>query len=104
MTDDGRTIYGFIEGGEPHSFGAIGIGGTEVYTLPLENISALISRHSKTGFDDLPKETLLRNLTVYQSVIEQVMTKHPVIPSNSERFSIKKRRSCASWSGERIGF
>jgi len=80
MTDDGRTIYGFIEGGASHSFGTIGIDGTEVYTLPLDNISALISCHSKTGFDDLPKETLLRNLTVYQSVIEQVMVKHPVIP------------------------
>ena len=78
--DDGRTIYGFVQCEEPHSFGSIGIGGREVYTLPLENISALISRHEQTGFDDLPKETLLRNLTTYQSVIEQVMKEQPVIP------------------------
>jgi DnaJ-domain-containing protein 1 len=80
MANDGRTIYGFVQGEASHSFGGIGIEGTEVYTLPHENISALISSHGQTGLDDLPKETLLRNLTVYQSVIEQVMTKQQVIP------------------------
>ncbi|HKI48612.1 MAG TPA: GvpL/GvpF family gas vesicle protein [Desulfobacteria bacterium] len=80
MANDGRTIYGFVRGEESHSFGGIGLEGTEVYTLSHENISALISRHGQTGFNDLPKETVLRNLTVYQSVIEQVMTAQSVIP------------------------
>ena len=31
-------------------------------------------------FDSLPKETLLRNLAVYQSVIEKVMQGHHIIP------------------------
>ncbi len=80
MTHDGRTIYGFIKGGDVHSFGAIGIDGSEVYTLPLENISALISRNEPAGHDHIPKESLLRNLTTYQSAIETVMAKCPVIP------------------------
>ena len=80
MANDGRTIYGFVQGEESHSFGGIGIEGTEVYTLHHDNISALISSHGQTRLDDLPKETLLRNLTAYQSVIEQVMTEQSVIP------------------------
>jgi hypothetical protein len=80
MTDGGRTIYGFIQGEEPRRFGPIGIEGREVYTLSYGGVSALTSCHDPGGFDDLPRETLLRNLTVYQSVIEQVMAKHPVIP------------------------
>jgi len=80
MKEEGRTIYGFIEGDESRRFGPLGIDGREVYTLSFEGISALVSTLPHKGFDDLPKETLLRNLTVYQSVIEQVMNEHPVIP------------------------
>ncbi len=80
MPDEGRTIYGLIEGNEPRGFGAIGIDGREVYTVPIEGISAIVSNLPRQGFEALPKETLLRNLTVYQSVIEQVMNAHPVIP------------------------
>ena len=80
MTDASRTIYGFIEGDEPRRFGTIGIDGGEVYTLSFEGISALVSSLSHKGFEDMPKETLLRNLTIYQSVIEQVMNEQPVIP------------------------
>ena len=79
MTDKGRTIYGFIQGEEPRRFGPMGIDGREVYTLSYEGVSALVSR-TLEAFDDLPKETLLRNLTVYQSAIEKVMNEHPVIP------------------------
>jgi len=80
MTEEGRTIYGFIQGDEPCRFGAIGIDDREVYTLTFEDISALVSRLPLEGFESMPKEALLRNLTAYQSVIEQVMNEHPVIP------------------------
>ncbi len=80
MTDEGRTIYGFIQGDEPCRLGAIGIDGREVYTLTFEGIAALVSRLPLEGFASMPKETLLRNLTVYQSVLEQVMNESPVIP------------------------
>ena len=80
MTEEGRTIYGFIQGDEPCRFGAVGIDGREVYTLTFEGISALVSRLPLEGFESMSKEALLRNLTAYQSVIEQVMNEHPVIP------------------------
>ncbi len=80
MTDDGKTIYGFIEGEEQGRFGHAGIEGKELYALSFEGITALVSSLPHKGFDNLPKETLLRNLTVYQSVIEKVMTDHPIIP------------------------
>ena len=80
MTDDGKTLYGFIQGEEKRRFGRIGIDGGDMYALSFEGISALVSSLPKNGFTDLPKETLLRNLTVYQSAIEKVMTDHPIIP------------------------
>ncbi len=80
MTEVGRTIYGFIQGDESRRFGAIGINGREVYTLTFEGIAALVSCLPREGFEAMSKETLLRNLTVYQSVIERVMNEHPVIP------------------------
>jgi len=80
MTEEGRTIYGLIQEDRPRQFGPIGIDGRDVYTLSFEGISALVSRLSREGFAALPKETLLHNLTVYQSVIEQVMKDYLVIP------------------------
>ena len=80
MTVKARTIYGLMEGDEPRTFGAIGIDGKEVYTVPFEGTSAIASNMPRDGFTALPKEALLRNLTVYQSVIEQVMDEHPVVP------------------------
>ena len=80
MTDDGRTIYGFIQGEKQGPFDQTGIDGRELYTLSFEGISALVSDLPQKGFDNLPKEALLRNLTVYQSVIENVMMNHSIIP------------------------
>ena len=80
MKEEGRTIYGFIQGDESLQFGAIGIEGREVYTLSFEGIAALVSRLPREGFEAMSRETLLRNLTVYQSVIERVMNEHQVIP------------------------
>ena len=52
-----------------------------MYTLSFEGIAAIISRLPLEGFENLPRETLLRNLTVYQSVIEKVMIDQIVIPA-----------------------
>lgn len=78
--NEGTTIYGLIEGNGFHRLEACGINDMEVYTIPFEGVSAVVSNLPREGFDDLPKETLLRNLTVYQSVIEKVMADHPIIP------------------------
>jgi hypothetical protein len=79
MTDDGITLYGIIKGEEPLDLGDVGIDGKRVYTLSFEGISAVISHLPKHWFQDPSKETLLRSLTTYQSVIEKVMQTHPAI-------------------------
>jgi len=80
MATEGRFIYGFVSTGEHDNFGPIGIVQGEVYTLPYQDIAAVVSDLSFLQFDALPKETLLRNLAVYQAVIEKVMKSHHIIP------------------------
>lgn len=77
---DGRYIYGFVSTNEVQSLGPIGIEGEDVYTFPFKEIAAVVSHLPASGFDSLPKETLLRNLIVYQLVIERVMTQQQIIP------------------------
>ena len=81
MTDDGITLYGIISGEKALDLGDVGIDGKRVYTIAFDSISAVISHLPKHWFRDPPKETLLKGLTTYQSVIEQVMKIQPsVIP------------------------
>ncbi|MCG7852441.1 MAG: GvpL/GvpF family gas vesicle protein [Methanosarcinaceae archaeon] len=80
MTADGRYVYGLINGGRHQVLGPIGIEGREVYTFPLQDIAAVVSHLPYIRFDSQPKETLLRNLTTYQSVIEEVMKHQNIIP------------------------
>lgn len=80
MTGDGRFIYGFISTNEEKNLGYAGIEGGEVRTLPYQDIAAVVSDTPIIQFDSLPKETLLRNLAVYQSVIEKVMETYHIIP------------------------
>ena len=80
MTGDGKYIYGFVSTNEPKNLGSIGIDQGEVYTLPYQDIAAIVSHLPYTRFDSLPRETLLRNLTIYQSVIEKVMETYHIIP------------------------
>ncbi|PIQ44880.1 MAG: hypothetical protein COW04_10625, partial [Deltaproteobacteria bacterium CG12_big_fil_rev_8_21_14_0_65_43_10] len=80
MTGDGRFIYGFVSTNEPKNLGSIGIDQGEVYTLPYQDIAAIVSHLPYTQFDSLPRETLLRNLTIYQSVLEEVIKYQNIIP------------------------
>lgn len=80
MTGDGRYVYGFINTNEQKNLGFIGIEGGEVLTFPYQDISAVVSDLPLIQFSSLPKETLLRNLAVYQAVIERVMKSHKIIP------------------------
>ena len=80
MIRDQRYIYGFISSNKPEKFGPIGIDRREVYTLSYQDIAAVVSDLPSIQFDSLPKETLLRHLAVYQSVIEAVMQNHQIIP------------------------
>ena len=80
MSQKGKYIYGFIGSNKGVSLGPHGIEEKEVSILPYEDIAAVISDCEYKQFDSLPKETLLRNLAVYQAVIEKVMKDHHIIP------------------------
>ena len=80
MTTDGKYIYGFINVDKSENLGPIGIDQGEVQILPSKDIAALVSNLPFVQFDSFPKEKLLRNLAVYQSVIEKVMERYNIIP------------------------
>jgi hypothetical protein len=80
MTQEGKFIYGFISTKEQKTFGSIGIEQGDVYFFPHKDIAAVVSDLPLIQFDSLPRETLLRNLAIYQAVIEMVMKSHSIIP------------------------
>ena len=80
MSVEGRYIYGFINTNEQKNLGFIGIEQREVHTFPYKDVAAVVSDLPLIQFDSLPKETLLRNLAIYQAVIEKVMKSHSIIP------------------------
>lgn len=80
MTTEGKYIYGFVSTNEAKNLGSMGIDKGEVYTLPYQDIAAIVSHLTYTRFDSLPRETLLRNLSIYQSVLEEVIKYQNVIP------------------------
>jgi hypothetical protein len=80
MPTDGKYLYGFIHTDQRQSFGPIGIEGVHVSAVPYRDIAAVISNLPHMEFDALPKETLLRYLTVYQSVLETALKVQQIIP------------------------
>lgn len=80
MTTFGKYIYGFVSTNERQNLGPIGINRGEVYHFPYRDVAAVVSDLRFTDFNDLPKETLLRNLAIYQAVIERVMKDRHIIP------------------------
>jgi len=78
----GRYIYGVIGTDEEKSFGTIGIGekGDEVYTIPYQNIAAVISNSPIIDYKSLTKDIVVRYLYVHQLVVEKVMKEFTVIP------------------------
>jgi len=79
MAENGKYIYGFISANKPKKLGPNGIDQGEVYTLPYQDIAAVVSDLPFTQFDSLSRETLLHNLAVYQTVIEKVMKSNHII-------------------------
>jgi hypothetical protein len=80
MTTDGKYIYGFVSTNERQNLGPIGIDQREVSILPCQDIAAVVSDLPFIQFDTMPKETLFRNLVIYQAVIERVMKDRHIIP------------------------
>lgn len=76
----GRYIYGIIERSEAESFGSIGINGGEVYTISGGDIACLVSDSPFFDYRSMPKPDVATHISIYQSVIEQVMKNYTLIP------------------------
>ena len=74
---EGRYVYGIIEGREPLTFGKMGIGGTGelVYTVSHGDISAIVSKTPVFIFDPTRENAL-----AHEHVIETVMKTNTIIP------------------------
>jgi len=82
MSKEVRYMYGVIGTSERKSFGPVGIGdqGDEVYTVPHQDIAAVISDSPIIDYKSLTKDVVARYLLAHQSAIEQVMKYHTIIP------------------------
>jgi hypothetical protein len=77
----GKYIYGIIMGGGEVALGIKGVVGTStVYTIAHEGISGVVSDYTGESFGSMGQEELARCLVAHQTVVEQVVKKHPVLP------------------------
>lgn len=77
VKQEGRYVYGIIQGRESVSFGKIGIGGTgePVYAVAHSDIAAVVSKTPVFIFDPTRENAL-----AHEHVIETVMKQHTIIP------------------------
>lgn len=89
MTERGKYIYGIIQANEKKSFGPIGLGDPkkEVYTVPHQDISAVVSDSPIIVYDSLTKDKVVSDLFCHQSVNEKVMKNHSIIPMKFGTFA-----------------
>ena len=80
MNEPALFMYGFLDTDKILQLDSTGIDHADVYSEPHEGICALVSRTPTHHLESLPRETVLRNLAIYQAVIERVMEKHQVLP------------------------
>ncbi len=80
MARQGKYIYGFINSTGAMSLDLQGIDEKEVNLFHYEDIAAVVSTCNYEPFDSFPRETVLRNLAVYQAVIERIMKGYHIIP------------------------
>jgi hypothetical protein len=89
MNELGRYIYGIIPANESRSFGSIGLGHPkrEVYTVPHQDISAVVSTSPIIAYDSMTKDRVVKEVFSHQSVIEKVMENHTIIPMKFGTFA-----------------
>ncbi|VVB86725.1 Gas vesicle synthesis protein GvpL/GvpF [uncultured archaeon] len=74
--ENGRYVYCIIKSpGEKKSFGNIGFGGQEVYTLEYKDFAPVVSNAALKKYEAGDQE-----VEIHRSVIEQVMKEHSVLP------------------------
>lgn len=73
---DGKYVYCIIKSlGEKKSFGNIGFGGKEVYTLEYKDFAPVVSSTPMKKY-----EVSEREVEIHKKVVEQVMKEHSVLP------------------------
>lgn len=74
-----KYLYCVIPDNKQKAFDVQGIGG-EVYTIPYEDLSLVVSDSESISFTAIRKDELLNYLLTHQSTIEKIMQNHSVIP------------------------
>lgn len=78
---EGIYIYGIVDTAEEKSLGIAGITAYgEVYTIPHQDISAVVSDSEMVNYTTLVKDVVARYLLRHQQVIEKVMDSYTIIP------------------------
>ena len=74
-------IYGIIEASEEKLFDLCGFAAyEEVYTIPYQDISAVVSDSEFVDYTSFPKDQVARYLLKHQQVIEKVIDSYTLIP------------------------
>ena len=70
----GKYLYGIIESGGKESFGNIGIGNSEVYTIQYRDVGAVVS--------DIPEsyEISVQEALTHEKTLRKIMETHAIIP------------------------
>jgi len=90
---EGRYIYGIIQTNEKKNFCSIGLNDLkkEVYTVPYQDISAVVSDSPIIAYDSMTKDQVVKDLFCHQWVIEKVMKYHTIIPVKFGTFTEKEK-------------
>ena len=75
-----KYIYGVINSREKKAFERTDRDGREVYTVPYQDISCVVSDSNGLNLGMMENEELGRYLVEHQAVIEEVMKEHTIIP------------------------
>ena len=90
MGNRGKYVYGIINTNKELFFGPFGITAREdVYTVPYQDISAIVSDSEIVDYTHMPKDALARLLIKHQKVIEKIMSfGHSIIPMRLGTFAV----------------
>ena len=88
----GKYIHGIIEASEEKLFNSCGISAhEEVYSIPYQDISAVVSDSQFINYITLPKNQVARYLLVHQQVIEKIMDSYTIIPMKLGTYAFNVR-------------
>lgn len=88
---EGIYIYGIIDTAEDKSLGIAGVTAYgEVYTIPHQDISAVVSDSPFVDYTSFPKDQVTKYLLKHQQVIEKVMDSYTIIPMRLGTYVLSK--------------